>query len=166
MNLLRPSITTILQHWTDGWDWQLVPWFLICSSNQNNVRWIATFFIFSLDLALLTKTSLGVRKGWLKRWLHLGRDNLTNNIARHQLRDIFNAHEFGLFYQALPSKSLHFRGKRCSSEKHTKVRLTKMAGSNALDEKISMFVIGKSASLRCFKHVHNLPCRYWSQKKI
>ena len=28
-----------------------------------------------------------------------------------------------------------------------------------------MFVIGKSASPRCFKHVRNLPCRYGSQKK-
>ena len=28
-----------------------------------------------------------------------------------------------------------------------------------------MFVIGKSASPRCFKHVRNLPCRYRSQKK-
>ena len=28
-----------------------------------------------------------------------------------------------------------------------------------------MFVIEKSASPRSFKHVHNLPCRYRSQKK-
>ena len=40
-----------------------------------------------------------------------------------------------------------------------------MAASNTLDEKIPMFVIGKSASQRYFKHVRNLPCRYGSQKK-
>ena len=40
-----------------------------------------------------------------------------------------------------------------------------MAASNALGEKIPMFVIRKSASPRCFKHVRNLPCRYRSQKK-
>ena len=40
-----------------------------------------------------------------------------------------------------------------------------MAASNALGEKIQMYVIGKSASPRCFKHVRNLPCRYGSQKK-
>ena len=34
-------------------------------------------------------------------------------LARYQLKNIFNADEFGLFYEALPSKSLHFRGKRC-----------------------------------------------------
>ena len=46
-----------------------------------------------------------------------------------------------------------------------KVRLTGMAASNALGEKMPMFVIGKSASPRCFKYVRNLPCRYQSQKK-
>ena len=86
-------------------------------------------------------------------------------FARYQLKDIFNANEFGLFYEVLPSKSLYFRGKRCSGGKHSKVRLTGMATSNALSEKILMFVIGKSSSPRCFKHVRNIPCRYRSQKK-
>ena len=86
-------------------------------------------------------------------------------LARYQLKDIFNADEFGLFYEALPSKSLHFRGKHCSGGKHSKVRLTEMAASNALGEKIPMFAIGKSANARYFKHVRNLPCRYRSQKK-
>ena len=86
-------------------------------------------------------------------------------LARYQLKDIFNVDEFGLLYEVLPSKSLHFRGKRCSGGKHNKVRLTGMAASNALGEKISIFLIGKPASLRCFKHVRNLPCRYRSQKE-
>ena len=29
-------------------------------------------------------------------------------LARYQLNDIFNADEFGLFYEALPTKSLQF----------------------------------------------------------
>ena len=53
-------------------------------------------------------------------------------LARYQLKDIFNADEFGLFYEALPLKSLHFRGKRYSGGKHSKVRLTGMAASNTL----------------------------------
>ena len=80
--------------------------------------------------------------------------------ARYQLKDFFNADEFGLFYEALPSKFLHFRGKRCSGGKHSKVQLTGMAVSNALGKKIPMFLIRKSPSPRCFKHVRNLPCRY------
>ena len=86
-------------------------------------------------------------------------------LSRFQLKDIFNGDEFGLLYEALPSKSLHFRGKRCSGGKQSKVRLTGIAASNALGEKIPMFVIGKSASPRCPKHANNLPCRYRSQKK-
>ena len=40
--------------------------------------------------------------------------NVPTILARYQLNDIFNADESGLFYEALPPKSLHFRGKRCS----------------------------------------------------
>ena len=90
---------------------------------------------------------------------------LSTILARYQLKDIFNADEFGLFYELLTSKSLHFRSKHCSGGKHTKVRLTGMTASNALGEKIPIFYIGKSASPRCFKHVRNPPCRYRSQKK-
>ena len=80
---------------------------------------------------------------------------LSTILARYQLKDIFNADEFGLFYEALTSKSLHFRGKHCSGEKLTKVRLTGMTASNALGEKIPMFYIGKSANRGCFKHFRN-----------
>ena len=66
---------------------------------------------------------------------------------------------------SLPSKSLHFRGKSCSGGKHSKVRLTVMAASKVFGEKVPMFLIGKSASPRCFAHVSYLSCRYRSQKK-
>ena len=90
---------------------------------------------------------------------------LSRILAMYQLKDTFNADDFGLFYKALSSNSLLFRGKRCSGGKHSKVWLTGVATSNALDEKLPMFVIGKSASRRCFKHVCNFPCRYPCQKK-
>ena len=64
---------------------------------------------------------------------------LSTILARYQLKDIFNADEFGLFYELLTSKSLHFRSKHCSGGKHTKVRLTGMTASNAHGEKIPMF---------------------------
>ena len=83
-------------------------------------------------------------------------------LARCQIKDVFNVDEFGLFYEALPWKSLHFRGKRCSGGKHSK----EMAASNTLGEKTPMFVIRKSASPRCFKHVRNFSCRYQSQNKV
>ena len=91
--------------------------------------------------------------------------HLPTILSRYELKDIFNADEFGLFYQALPSKSMHFRNERCSGGKFSKVRLTGLAAANATGEKLPMFVTGKSAKPRCFKNVKNLPCRYRSQNK-
>ena len=48
---------------------------------------------------------------------------------------------------------MHFRNKRCSGGKFSKVRLTGSAGANATGEKLPMFVIGKSAKPRCLKNV-------------
>ena len=112
------------------------------------------FFRHSITFKEVSGESGKVTKEMAAPW---DETTLPTILARYQLKDIFNADEFGLFYEALPSKSLRFQGKRCSGEKRSKVRLTGMAGSNALGEKIPMFVIGKSASLRCFKHVRNLP---------
>ena len=86
-------------------------------------------------------------------------------LSRYPLENIFNADEFGLFFQCLPNKSLHMKGEKCSGGKHSKVRLTGLAAGNALGERLPMFVIGKSAKPRCFKGVKTLPCRYRSQKK-
>ena len=86
-------------------------------------------------------------------------------LSKYDLKDIFNADEFGLFYQCLPNKTYHFKGQKCSGGKNSKVRLTGMAAGNAIGEKLPMFVIGKSKTPRCFKHIKNLPCKYKSQKK-
>ena len=52
--------------------------------------------------------------------------HLPTILSRYELKGFFNADEFGLFYQALPSKS-----KRCSRGKFSKVRLTGLAAANA-----------------------------------
>ena len=49
--------------------------------------------------------------------------------------------------------------------KSSKVRLTGLAASNALGEKLPMYVIGKSANRRCFKHIKSLPCKCTNQAK-
>ena len=86
-------------------------------------------------------------------------------LSKYELKDIYNADEFGLFYQAFSNTSLHYKGERCSGGKHSKVRLIGLAAGNATGEKLPLFVIGKSAKLRCFSGVKSLPCRYRSQKK-
>ena len=86
-------------------------------------------------------------------------------LSRYPLENIFNAGEFGLFYQCLPNKTLHLKGEKCSGGKHSKVRLTGLAAGNAYGERLQMFVIGKSVKPRCFKGVKTLPCRCCAQHK-
>lgn len=86
-------------------------------------------------------------------------------LSNYELPDIYNADEFGLFFQALPSKSLHLKDEKCIGGKFSKVRLTGLAAANANGEKLPMFIIGKSKSPRCFKNLKQLPCRYRGQKK-
>ena len=65
----------------------------------------------------------------------------------------------------MPNKTYHFKGPKCSGGKNSKVRLTGMEARNAIEEKLLMFVIDKSKTTRCLKHIKNVPCKYKSQKK-
>ena len=58
-------------------------------------------------------------------------------LARYQVENIFNADEFGLFYQCLPNKILHLKGEKCSGRKHSKVCLSGLAAGNAYGERDS-----------------------------
>ena len=86
-------------------------------------------------------------------------------LSKYELKDFYNSDEFGLFYQVLPDKSLHYKGEHCSVGKHSKVRFTRLVAANATVEKLPLFVVGKSAKPRCFSGVKSLPCRYRSQRK-
>ena len=70
--------------------------------------------------------------------------SLPTLLSNYDLKDIYNANEFGLFYQMYPEKSLHLKNEQCIDGKQSKVRITGMAASNALGDKIPMFVISKS----------------------
>ena len=48
----------------------------------------------------------GVRYEMMTKWWHHGR-RLHSFLVMYDLDDIYNADEFGLFYKALPNKSLH-----------------------------------------------------------
>ena len=82
-------------------------------------------------------------------------------LSNYKLEDTFNANEFGLFYQCLPSKTYHLSG----TVKNSKVRLTGMVAASATGEELEMFVIGKSKKPRSFKNIKQLSCRYRAQKK-
>ena len=91
--------------------------------------------------------------------------SLPTILPRFHLKDIYNADEFGLFYQGLPNKTLHRKGEKCSGGKYSKVRLIGMTATSATGEKPPLVVIGKSKKLRCFNGEKNLPCRYRAQAK-
>ena len=86
-------------------------------------------------------------------------------LSKYELDEIYNADEFGLFFRMHPDKSLNLRSEACVGGKHSKIRLTGIAAANAMGDKLSMFVIGRSKSPRCFKGVKHLPCRYRNQNK-
>ena len=143
----------------------------------------------ALDFAKeLNFTDFKASYGWLDRWKNRhnvvfraisdkerscteemtaswAQTHLPTILSRYDLRNIYNADEFGLFYQQLPTKSLHLKGERCAGGKFSKVRLTGLAAGNAAGEKLSMFVVGKAEKPRCFKGVTSLPCQYKPQRK-
>ena len=86
-------------------------------------------------------------------------------LSNYSLSDVYNADKFGLFYQALPTKTMHFEKEKCVGGKFSKQRLTGLAAGNALGQKLPMFIIGKAKKPRCFKNLKHLPCRYRGQKK-
>lgn len=86
-------------------------------------------------------------------------------LSNYGLKEIYNADEFGLFYQCLPDKSYQLKSEKCSGGKHSKIRITGLAAANAVGDKLPMFVIGKAKNPRCFKNIKKLPCRYRAQKK-
>ena len=79
-------------------------------------------------------------------------------LSNYKLEDTFNADEFGLLYQCLPSKTYHLSGEKCSGGKNCKVRLTGMAAASATGETLEMFVIGKFKKPLCFKNVKQPSC--------
>ena len=81
------------------------------------------------------------------------------------MENIFNADKFEFFYQCLPSKTLHFKGEKCSGRTHSKVYLTGLANGNVYGERLQMFVIGKFVKPRRFKGVKTLPCQYHAPHK-
>ena len=53
--------------------------------------------------------------------------SLPTILSRYELKDIYNADGFGLFYQGLSKKTLHLKSEKCSDGKYSKLRLTGMA---------------------------------------
>ena len=81
------------------------------------------------------------------------KEKLQNITAGYEAKDIYNGDEIGLFYRALPTKTLCLRGERCTGGKISKERLTVFVCGNMCGDLEMPLVIGKAKKPRCFKNV-------------
>ena len=80
---------------------------------------------------------------WIKR--------LPSICEGYTSKDIFNADETGLYYRALPNKSMTVKGKTNRGGKNSKERISVLLCCSATGEKLKPFIIGKSPNPRCFR---------------
>ncbi|XP_049524040.1 tigger transposable element-derived protein 4-like [Dermacentor silvarum] len=80
--------------------------------------------------------------------------------------DVYNVDETALFFKLLPTKSMTFKGEKCTGGKLSKERVTVLVGANMSgSDKLKLLVIGKSKNPRCFKGITNMPVTYESNSK-
>ena len=75
---------------------------------------------------------------------HWKKTHLTTILSRYKLQGIFNGDEFGLFFQALPNKTLELKDEKYTGEKHSKVRFTGLSAASAAGEKLPIHAIEKT----------------------
>lgn len=92
---------------------------------------------------------------------------LPSLLLGYRPEDVYNADETGLFFRALPEKTLAFRSEKCIGGKLSKERLTILFCANMAGQKEDMLVIGKAARPRAFKNVpmKDLPVIWKFNKK-
>ena len=137
----------------------------------------------ALQIALkLNVTGFTASNGWLEKWktrhnvkqfsvagedgevnaetLETWAERLPEIVKGYELKVIWNADETGLFWRALPDKSLSVKKGRCKGGKYAKQRITVLLIANALGEKEPSIIVGRSLTPRCFKNVKDKrrPC--------
>ncbi|CAM4904757.1 unnamed protein product [Rotaria socialis] len=74
-------------------------------------------------------------------------------IDKYNPNDVYNADETGLFFKALPNRSLVTAKDSCKGGKRSKERFTVLLCTNMTGtDKLKPLMIGKSANPRCFKN--------------
>jgi hypothetical protein len=88
-------------------------------------------------------------------------------ISPYQHKNIYNVDETGLFFRALPTKSLTVKEEKCTRGKMSKERLTVLLCGDMVGEMEKPLVIGKAAKPRRFKDlkINNLPVIWRNNKK-
>ena len=96
----------------------------------------------------------------VETWL----ERLPTILGTYSPRDIYNVNESGLFYRALPDRTLSVKG---SGRKKAKDWITFMLCVNACGDFEKTLVIGKSARPRCWRNIDltTLPVVMWRHNK-
>jgi hypothetical protein len=81
------------------------------------------------------------------------KQKLPQICTNYKPQDIFNADETGLFYRALPEKSLVEKFEKCKGNKMLKERVSILLCANAKGEKLMPLVINRFFKPRCFKNL-------------
>ena len=102
---------------------------------------IFSHYRYGVSFKIVAGGSKSVTKEMATPWKQT---TLPTILSCYACKGIFNEDEFGLFYQALLSKIMHFKDQQCSDGKHSKVDLTGLSVGNAFEKKLPMFIIGKS----------------------
>ena len=95
------------------------------------------------------------------------KEKLPTILEGYAPRDIYNMDETGLFFRALPEKSLREKGDSCAGGKKSKDRITASICVNSVGEFEKVLVIGHAQNPHCFKNISSthLPVSWtWNKK--
>ena len=118
----------------------------------------------NVRMSVLSGEAADVDPGVVADW----GERLKTLCEGYALKDIFNADKTGLFYRALPTRSLVVKRDEAKGGKKSKDRITVLLACSAIGEKLAPFVIGHSANPRCFRGLASrlcLPVSYTSNRK-
>lgn len=168
---------------------QVWKWF--CDARQRNIPVSGKLI---QEKAVLLSVTLGhddftASNGWLYKWMkrnnihssalsgdraEVSHETVDDWIKRvpsicegYETEDIFNCDETGLYFRAMPTKSMVVKGQDAAGVKTSKERFTVFLGASVTGEKLKPCVIGRSAKPRCFQGLDmaSLGVEYYFNKK-
>ena len=95
------------------------------------------FFRHNIPLNIIGNKCKSVTDEMTNSW---NETTLPTILSGYKLEDIFKTGEFGLFYQCLPDKTYHLKGKKCSGGEKKQSKSSRNA--SATGEKLPIFIIG------------------------
>ena len=148
------------QPWFKRRHLQLPKNYMLKSSKHR--RLVTTLKVNHITFKTVSGKSKSVTSEMFDGWWETSLPTLSSN---YEVKDIYNADEFGLFYECLPNKTYQIKSENSYDGKLSKIRITGLAVANTVGDKWPMFVTGKDKKSWCFKNVNFLHCCYRNQWK-